>query len=396
MTQVSVSKGRIGVMVRLAKALWNAGGNASSRSELSDRLFEFEDVAHYERSIRSPRPAATPACALPPFPVLVTSNKGLFVLWDDLWRCLLPVVCFGVARHEGRLFLGASAGIQTYIVSADITGSPADCALANVRTLLRYETRYRNERVHQIAFDPKTNHLICANSRRNSLLVVDADGGAVIDEKFLFADATGFPIFTDQNHINSVTVHGDTLLFAAHTVGSYNGSALGFVADDQVHAYRFESRGIHDVMIHDNGIMFTDSFRDSQVAGNPDISGAIRFRGREYRTADTDAAPGKIMLRGLAARDRSIMVGYSGHAPREARFGSGGGGVIALGPEGSTIQVPGPFSQVYDVLPFDGSRTDQAGSPRSAEQLDEAFRREVGPLLYQASVVRGFSLTKLH
>ena len=91
-----------------------------------------------------------------------------------------------------------------------------------------------------------------------------------------------------------------SLLFTAHTAGEKAG-AVGVVANDVVRAYRYPSRGIHDIVIHDDGIMFTDSFRDSDAAENPDVSGAIRFRGKEYlsQALATVAGSRKLVLRGL-------------------------------------------------------------------------------------------------
>ncbi len=117
------------------------------------------------------------------------------------------------------LFLGASAGIYSCVLSAALSGAPESCLLQEIEVLVRYETRYHNERIHQIAFDPEKRHVVGANCRRNSLLVIDAASGAIVDEKFLFADATGFRINTDQNHVNSVVVCGDVLLFTAHNAG---------------------------------------------------------------------------------------------------------------------------------------------------------------------------------
>ncbi len=71
-------------------------------------------------------------------------------------------------------------------------------------------------------------------------------------------DPSGSPFITDQNHVNSVAVNGDTLLFGARYAGT--GSGLGFVADDVVRVYQYPAVGVHDVVIHDGGIMFTDSF----------------------------------------------------------------------------------------------------------------------------------------
>jgi hypothetical protein len=265
-----------------------------------------------------------------------------------------------------------------------------------VRILTRYETRYHNERIHQIAFDPRTREVICANSRRNSLLVLNPESGEIIDEKFLFVDGTGFPVYTDQNHINSVAPYGDVVLFTVHSAGE-NGGALGFVAADRVRAYRYNARGVHDVMIHEGGIMFTDSFRDAMAASQLDINGAVRFRGEYYQLDATDSISPKIVLRGLASCNSILTVGYSAFASRKTRRSAdaGAGGVIVIGPDGKSAAVDGPFSQVYDILPFNGARSDRAGMPCSEDELDKMFYRDVGPLLYDAPVARSARISEL-
>jgi hypothetical protein len=90
---------------------------------------------------------------------------------------------------------------------------------------------------------------------------VDAHGRGIVDEKFLFRRRHRIT-HHHQNHVNSVTMNGDVILFAAHTAGK--GGALGFVAGDTVRAYQYPARGIHDVVIHDDGIMFTNGLKRSR------------------------------------------------------------------------------------------------------------------------------------
>jgi hypothetical protein len=378
---------KIGILKGLVGGLMRAVLDSGRRRELSQRLLEFQQYDHFLNAMAGPRQGRMKSAAnLVPFPLLVTTNQGLHVFDDGAWRCLLPIVCFGIARHEDTLFLGASAGIHSFIVAARIVGSDRIDALDDIRVLWQYETRYHNERVHQIAYDPGANVVHCANCRRNSLLTVDAGGRGVVDERHLFLDGTGFPVTSDQNHINSVTTNGDVVLFAAHTAG--NGGALGYVAGDVVRAYQYSARGIHDIVVHDDGIMFTDSFRDAVAAQRPKVSGAIRYRGQEYLAQAIDEQPQKLVLRGLSMKGDTVAVGVSAYARREDRLTEAGGGVIVFCGEKMLGYVEGPFAQTYDILPADGCRTDAAGPPRSTAELDIMFRRDVGPLLYEGKVLR--------
>jgi hypothetical protein len=373
-----------GLMTGLARTIVDG----QRRRELAQRLLEFHQYEKFLAVLSAPpRAAAVKAPDLVPFPLLVTTNEGLYLLGQGTWRCLLPVVCFGVARHGDRLFLGASAGVHSFILAAKIVGTDGIDALGDLRILARYETRYHNERIHQIAFDPAANVVHCANSRRNSLLAVDAAGSGVLDEKHLFADCAGGVITADLNHVNSVTMNGDIPLFTAHTTGK--GGALGFVADDRIRAYHYAARGIHDVVVHDGGIMFTDSFRDAAAAERPQAHGAIRYRGEEYLSQALEKVGGpKLVLRGLAMKAATLAVGVSAYAPRQERFTETGGGVAVFRDGILAGLVEGPFAQTYDILPADGHRTDVAGPVRSVGDLDALFRRDVGPLAYEGPVLR--------
>jgi hypothetical protein len=379
---------KLAIGVSLVTGLARTIVDAQRRRELAQRLLEFHQYEKFLAVLSSPpRTPATKGRDLVPFPLLVTTNQGLYLLDRGAWRCLLPVVCFGVARHDDRLFLGASAGVHSFILAAKVVGTESIDAFRDLQVLARYETRYHNERIHQIAFDPGANVVHCANSRRNSLLAVDAAGGGVLDEKHLFADGTGHTITADVNHVNSVVMNGDILLFTAHSTGE--GGALGFVADDRIRAYRYPARGIHDIVIHDGGIMFTDSFRDYAASERPQAHGAIRYRGEEYLSQALEKIGGpKLVLRGLAMKAGALVVGVSAYAPREERFTETGGGLAVFRNGDLLGLVEGPFAQTYDILPADGCRTDIAGPARSVDELDALFRRDVGPRFHEGPVLR--------
>jgi hypothetical protein len=112
--------------------------DAQRRRELAHRLLEFHQYERFLAALSSPpRAPATKALDLVPFPLLVTTNRGLYLLDSGVWRCLLPVVCFGVARHDDRLFLGASAGVHSFVLAAKIVGPDGIGALRDLRIIAR-------------------------------------------------------------------------------------------------------------------------------------------------------------------------------------------------------------------------------------------------------------------
>jgi hypothetical protein len=377
---------RAAIAGRLFGGVARAATDADRRRELWHRLQDYERYDGFRNGTDAPRKSlAARAADDVPFPLLASSNSGLYLLEPGGWHCLLPVICFGLARHENALFVGASAGLHSFILSAEIIGHDSIDALKNVKILARYETRYHNERIHQITYDPRTNLIYGANCRRNSLIAVDPGGRGIVDEKFLFVDPSGSPFITDQNHVNSVMVNGESLLFGVRYAGA--GSGLGFVANDTIRVYQYPAVGAHDIVIHDGGIMFTDSFSERNVGPNPKVVGAVRFRGEEYCTQSLDPGQRTMVLRGLAMRGTTLAVGFSAFARREERLSVAGGGVVLFRGEKPVNIIDGPFGQVHDVLPVDGNRTDVPGPVRSAAELDAMFRRDVGPLLFQAPLV---------
>jgi hypothetical protein len=162
------------------------------------------------------------------------------------------------------------------------------------------------------------------------------------------------------------------------------------VAEDKVHIYRYPARGLHDIVIHDGGIMFTESFREgTATTDDPTIVGAIRFRGEEYLTQNLVSGTRKFVIRGLTMRGNVLVVGVSTYSPtRAGRMAMEGGGVIVFRDEKLAAIIDGPLSQTFDLLPMDCVRTDVAGPERSVAELDAMFRRDVGPVIYEGPLIR--------
>jgi hypothetical protein len=72
-----------------------------------------------------------------------------------------------------------------------------------------------------------------------------------------------------------------------------------------------------------------------------------------------------------------------------------GGGVVLFRDGKLVGLVDGPFGQVFDILPVNGARTDVAGPVRPVEELDAMFRRDVGPLLCEAPLLRNAEIRPL-
>ena len=217
---------RAGIAGRLAGGLARAAIDPDRGRELWHRLQDYERYDDFRSGTTKPRKIwAAPATGDVPFPVLVTSNAGLYLLEPGGWHRLLDVICFGVARHANTLFVGASAGLHSFVIAAEIAGqrrSTRSSTSASWRDTRRGTTTSEFTRSVTIRAEPGVGRELPAQQPDRR----DLSGRGIVDEKFLMVDPSGSPFITDQNHVNAVAVNGDTLLFGARYAGT--GSGLGF------------------------------------------------------------------------------------------------------------------------------------------------------------------------
>jgi hypothetical protein len=371
----------------LARGIFSTG----ARAQLAKHLSSFvEEEALYAQLRRLDSPRRVPASRIlaDEFPegLFVSTSSGLFLLDNGQWTQLLETKGYGVAvAPDGRVFAVCSPGEESVIVRARLKRGSAGAYLADASVLCRFETRYHPERIHQIAWDSHNGRVLCANTRRNSLLSIDPDSGAFVDEFFPFCDRFGGTIWTDHNHVNGIAAHYGKLLFSAHTVGA-NGSALGFVDGRRVRLYGFEGRGVHDILLHDGGVVFSDSFRLTQRALNPAVSGTVMRSGEAYLSPAIDAIEQQVMIRGITLRGQISCIGASTYTRRDKRSDNSGGGLLVFRGGELLEHIRGPFSQVYDVLPVNGEHTDKPSPDLDGDALDALFRRDVGPCIYDQVV----------
>ena len=78
-------------------------------------------------------------------------------------------------------------------------------------------------------------------------------------------DKTGYPISKDHNHINALQPLKDGIVFTAHNGGNL-GSIIGIIYDKVVCYSHIKIGGIHDILVNQENIIFSDSF------GKPEIN----------------------------------------------------------------------------------------------------------------------------
>tara|TARA_B100000674_G_scaffold492783_1_gene513575 strand:+ start:3495 stop:4418 length:924 start_codon:yes stop_codon:yes gene_type:complete len=302
---------------------------------------------------------------------------------------LFPYYTFGVAATGSSLFASVSIGVDSYVIAMEISKDKKGQPILQARRILyQIETKYHNERIHQLHVDGC--RLAIANTRKNSITIIDAKTGELLTDLYPFADFTGFPIHTDHNHINSVYIGKDCIIFTAHNGGEI-GSIIGVIHGSQVYSYQFKNRGVHDIIPTHNGIIFSDTFGSSMsdFKGGGDL-----YNAGEWLIQKTEERG--YMVRGVAGSADELLVGHSFMGKREDRF-KGRGGILLFrkGKFQSDYQLPS--AQINDIIRSDGSKhahewNDITGG--EAKRLCEAALGEpchVGQLSVQLPNVKEFT-----
>ena len=307
---------------------------------------------------------------------LISTERGIFRAAGSRVENIFPLCTFGLSIEGDRFYTAVSIGEWSYIVGAqiDFTGD-GTFKLTSFRLLQSTEARYSNERVHQV--HARGGKVAAAKTRSNSLLLIDAESGRAILDVYPLSDATGFPIHTDHNHINSVYQAGDVIFFVAHNAGKL-GSFLGFVHGNRVVAAEFPHRGVHDIVPTARGLIFSDTFgaslQDFRGGGNLLIGGSP--------VLPTTQEKG-FVVRGVAGTADEMVVGHSNLSKRADRFKANGALLVLRGKELKSVN-PMPFSQAYDIIRIDGRKFDDEVETMDAAAARAMITRDVGPIVYDA------------
>lgn len=327
---------------------------------------------------RTLRPGKTQACLKSPLRghYLVSSEQGIFHVYDRFVRNIFPFYTFGLSVDRGCLFAAVSFGEWSCIVSARIDLRDDDIVeLSSFRLLRVVETKYHNERIHQLHV--RGGRIAVANTRTNSILLLDAETGKLILDIYPISDSTGFPIKNDHNHINSVYQAGEVLFFAAHSAGRI-GSFLGYIHGGRVTASGFPNRGIHDIIPTSDGLVFSDTFgaslADFRGGGNLVVGG---------RAVLPSIGEKGFMIRGVAGSQTELVVGHSNHGNRADRFKANGALLVLERLELKCVNEV-PFSQVHDIIRVDGRKMDSECDIVKADAAKRLLVRDVGDLAYES------------
>ena len=168
-----------------------------------------------------------------------------------------------------------------------------------------------------------------------------------------------------------------------HTLGQ--GSGLGFLDKKNVNIFSFPGRGVHDILIHNEHLLFTDSFRSAIMKDNAILSGSLMVGGQAYLQSLIESFNQQFVVRGISIVDSTIYLGSSAYAKRNNRFLDKGGGFFAFNSDSLKGFRAGPFSQVYDIQPLFYSKIPDPPFPLlNADLLFNLFESEIGPCIYSS------------
>lgn len=308
---------------------------------------------------------------------LISTDLGIYRACSDRLEQIFPFCTFGISVDKGVLYAVVTEGRWSFVIRALMVQHENErLSLKNAGLLYKSETYYHNERFHQIHV--RNGRLAIANTRSNSITFIDSENGKHIVDIYPLNDASGFPIKSDHNHINSVFQAGDITFFVAHN-GGMLGSLVGYIYGDYVRASCFPNRGVHDIIPTDRGLVISDTFGSSKVDHRN--GGNLIYEGRPLLTQKPDEIG--YMIRGVAGIGEEMLVGHSYHGKRKDRF-KGSGGLLVFKQEKLVAFEKVPFAQVYDIVRIDGKKLDVEREKLSASEAEQLLVSTVGPICYES------------
>lgn len=301
----------------------------------------------------------------------VTSNDGLYWLRPGRLTKIFDAWTMGIGLAGDDIYLACAAKHRSMILRGSCTKKDGGWRVESANPLYDVPTSSSNQRIHQVHVD--RDRLVVANTARNTVMLLDRHTGALLQEVAPFRDVFGKPILYDQNHINSVSAHGDTLLFVAYRGG--DNALIGAMNAERLHLYKYENPGVHDILVDANRVIFSDTFGPNKEGqgGWPVVNG-------EVLDPDYFQKPPGYIVRGIASRNGEMLMGHSHKGERKVRFE--GRGSLLVAREGRVVEcVEMPFSQIYDIMHVSGEKFDGFAGGLSFDEVCERLRTYVGPPL---------------
>jgi hypothetical protein len=313
---------------------------------------------------------------------IVSTDRGLFRLTKDRIRRLTVVPAFGLAIDGPDMFIATWSRTSTLVLKGKAIALDESQRFGWAE-IYRQQVASSAGRVHQIALHKDV--LWLANTGQNCLTKLDRQTGSWRANIAPLACAFGGPIWGDNNHINSIMAGPDYVVFSVFKINRR--SAIGICGKGRITLFAHPNLGIHDCVIADNELWFSDSYRCWDDKGG----GAVFRAGRPVRTDWFDAHP-QGFVRGFAGHRGELVIGNSHVGAREERF-RGRGHLILLRDGAEVVTLTLPASQIYDIVRRDGRHFDGAAAP-DYDSARAAIERALGDPTVEYPI-KGFEVSEV-
>jgi len=283
---------------------------------------------------------------------------------------------YGITLTDDFLFIAAQVHKRSVVVRFE---RPTD-DLQSIRDpmiLLDSMVDSTNGRVHQI--NHAAGHLWVTATDRNSILRIDAESGSMLSEIWPLTDSFGRCIVADHNHINSVHVFGESIVFTAYGAGDH--SLVGVIDERRnVTGFRYANMGIHDIYFERDNFYFCDTFGN---ADEPERGGVLVTRHGPHPSDVFAKQPGYIP-RGVVKSGTQLVVGNSHKGNRSLRF-KGKGSLLLFVDDVFHYEHEMPCAQIYQLIRTDGWNSDDCGDDLRAGDMTNMLAESLGPPVYSGT-----------
>lgn len=349
-------------LARAAVETYKAASHASQARALRSGRRRVRVVGRYAPELSSP--------------YYVTTDKGILRLRDGRIERILGIPTHGLSVWGDHAYLTCFTETHTYLVQTSWAALKSDASKLPLERRHASEVFRKSARFHQVATGPATTWL--TNTPHNTLEAFDTETGALQRTWVPFHDPFGSPIKGNQNHINSVTLYGDTMLFCALYAGPE--SMLCVSRNQRVLGFPYRNTTVHDAFIAEQGLLFCDSFGERKLGAR----GRLLVNGADFDPVFFENSSRTI--RGLAGSWDELLIGNS-YFDTERRKRFSGRGSVLVAREGRVVdEIEIPAAQVYVIVREDGTAVEPGPQTTSYEGILAAMEGALGPPTYEGEL----------
>jgi hypothetical protein len=303
----------------------------------------------------------------------ITSDDGVFRLRRDTIRKVCDVPSFGIGLSDAFVYLAAWNASHSIILRGNRLALTEEGVPYEFTRIYQIPISNSGSRVHQVCV--ARNHLWITNTSRNSLTKLDCQSGAWLAEIAPITCSFGSPITVDHNHVNSVTVLDNVILFVAFRIGRQ--SLIGICGKGLVRGYAYRNMGVHDIHIVGQDFVISDSYRFNEG----EQGGILVVNWKPFDPSFFVSNP-QFFIRGVAGCSDEMIIGSSNVGNRQDRF-KGRGRLLLANGQSITHLGSFPSAQIYDVIRTDGKRFDTPPQIQDFGAICQVLEQNLGAPVFE-------------